>query len=270
MKAIISTITGSTVSAFTILGMYLHVRAVKSGEQEAVNDTFRKGQKSLQSICQPVPRPAAEKFLWKTLVPQGPTINRYALVFGANGTGKTTTALKLAMDAKGGVVYVEVPPAGDKWSFGKALATAIGVRSKYETFSLNGMLSAIGVLSQLNTPADLVTDCLHLISNAAADYRNSTGRSPLLIIDNINQLLGKEDGIDLLILLQDYAKSSAVSFLKCHISSCAWFNSFCTSFSAGQKCVEVCLCFFRRRCCGPHEAAILRVTHGVGGDRRHS
>lgn len=221
MKVSIRTITGATVSTATIFGLYVHVHAIKRGEQEAVTDTFKKGQKTLRSVRQPVPRPAAEKLLRGKLVPQGPNIGTYSLVFGENGTGKTTTALKLAMESNGGVVYVEVPPAGNKRYFGEALAIAIGVLSKYEAFSINDILSTLGVLPQLNVPADL----LKLISNAAVEYRScNNGKPPLIIIDNINQLHKKEGGLDLLILLQDYAKSSAVSCLNCHFSF-AWFIS---------------------------------------------
>jgi Cdc6-like AAA superfamily ATPase len=212
MKVLISAITGVTVSAATVVSLRWYVDQVKRDEQNAVLATFNKGQKFPKTKGPYIPRPAAEEMLRDKLVPTCWMICKFALLFGENGTGKTTSVKKLASEAVDGVVYVAVPSGGEKRSFGEALADAIGAHSKYEPFSMGGLLSTVGILPQRSNTA-LVCDCVDLILTAAAEYRTrNNGRPPLLIVDNIDHFLKHKGGAELLLLLQDIAKSCAVRF----------------------------------------------------------
>jgi hypothetical protein len=150
-----------------------------------------------------VPRPAVEAQLLATLRPAA-RLEQYAAVYGASGTGKSTSVRKLVRSSKGGLLYSEL--TGD---FSLDLARAVGYRSPIDILGrlrrlVNGEsadpLHALGHMQRWYPLS-------RMIRKAASLYTERHGRAPTLVLDAMDQLAESEPAYFSLVL--DFAKACA-------------------------------------------------------------
>jgi Cdc6-like AAA superfamily ATPase len=160
----------------------------------------------------PIKRDSAVKLLKNQIIPTQKSLSQFGLVYGENGTSKTTTLRQVAQDAKKGVVFVKFEVTDQQ--IGQAIADPFGVRSKYDALSwLDPIAEAFGVLPKLSDPAQLLHDELMITINKGAEkYKEANdGVPPVLIIDNVDRLVKLPGGKEALIKLMIWAKDCAVS-----------------------------------------------------------
>ena len=130
---------------------------------------------------------------------------QYFLLEGPRGCGKTTTLLYAVNYFGAGAQYVSVTSFTD---FDESLASTVSLQYICRPEFWQHLASYLGFSTSVcaNTPLERVRQILQVLDSAAWEIE---GYHPILIIDNIGNLLNKDEGEDILYVLQDFAKEAA-------------------------------------------------------------
>jgi Cdc6-like AAA superfamily ATPase len=134
----------------------------------------------------------------------------YFMVIGQHGVGKSSILKKIAEDNTG-IIYVKCPQ--EPKHFGQKFADAICYSTIYRPHILRKLFQSFYILPSSKNFKDIMPEFyaselkfLHAVKN----YKNKTGKIPVLVIDQVNNLLRTDEGKYFLLQLQDFAKSCAV------------------------------------------------------------
>ena len=139
----------------------------------------------------------------------------YYVITGVKGVGKSTAVKQFTksrynnedVDKRGGVIYVSCD--GDFNDFGKAFADAISYSSIYKPSLLRHYASMLLMLpgADGNNSKDTFDACKKKFYHAVENYKNKTGKIPVLIIDNMDNYLTDVRGKLFLQILRKIAKT---------------------------------------------------------------
>ena len=137
---------------------------------------------------------------------------RYLLLVGENGIGKTTLIQRVTESFSDGIIYVSCPQ--DPLLFGQAFADSISYSSIYSPSMFRVIFSSLDVLpssKQIKLRIPEYRACQKKFLQCIEQYKKNTGRTPILVIDDVNNFCRNETSKEFLLQLQGYAKECAVS-----------------------------------------------------------
>jgi hypothetical protein len=154
-----------------------------SDEQQQVRDYYRRSL---------VDRPELHTQIKDILNPKIPT-RFFHIITGRPGTGKTTAVLRCCRDLKGGrgMGYINVDPVSR--NFGKDLGETFNFRME-EHLNIFNVISQITLGSKVaetpkKDPLSMLRRAAGALHDAAAVYKNMTGKPFILVIDSTERLL---------------------------------------------------------------------------------
>jgi archaellum biogenesis ATPase FlaH len=130
----------------------------------------------------------------------------YFIINGEHGVGKSTLLKEACKIYRSGVIYVSVD--FDVKTFGRKFGHAVGFNFDEDVTPLVLLYKTIGVTNRLELKIDEPIGSFFRMApfliNAARAYKENNGRTPVVIIDNVNRLSD-----DNLLDLQRFAKDCA-------------------------------------------------------------
>jgi len=190
-------------------------------DQWNINETLIQGQ-NVETSTDYYERKDITELLSSKISPSDQMESNYYIITGVKGVGKTTSVMHFTFSRynnkdfnnKGGVIYVSCPDDVD--DFGKAFADAISYSTIYRPSKFRLFyIRLFGILPTVNVrnSKDTFDACEEKFYDAVNNYKRITGKTPTLIIDNVNNFLADETGKSFLQVLQIRAKENAVRFI---------------------------------------------------------
>jgi len=188
-------------------------------DQRNINETLIQGQ-NVETKPNYYERRDITELLSSKISPSDKDEANYYIISGVKGVGKTTSVMHFTksrynnkdINNKGGVIYVSCDDAN---KFGKAFADAISYSTIYRPSLFRAFYSIFNILPTVDVRSskDTFDACEEKFYNAIDNYKKKTGKTPILIIDNVNNFLMNETGKSFLQILQKRAKEDAVRFI---------------------------------------------------------
>ena len=184
-------------------------------DQWKINETLLEGQ-NIETHRNYYERKDIKELLSSTISPSDNNKASYYIISGVRGCGKTAAIRHFTKtryhnkdtDNKGGVIYLSFLGNND---FGKEFADAISYSTIYESSLFRRFYSNFIILPKVdgNNSKKTFDACQKKFYNAVKNYKKVTGKTPTLIIDNVNYF-NNENGKFFLQILLDRAKNDAV------------------------------------------------------------
>ncbi|RHZ50104.1 hypothetical protein Glove_505g60 [Diversispora epigaea] len=189
-------------------GDLLYTWQVSLLNERLINETMEKGTRPKLTVSEDeyIDRPEIIDLL-KGIFQPSKNYSHYHVICGEHGTGKTSLVRKVANEVKQGVIYVDIPPNFNEmgYEFGKALNFTFE-----EDVSLTMRLKK-KILNETNDAKHSYSKwerAMHAFKGASTVYKKKHGKPPVIIYDNVNQLVPKHQ--EILEIFQDNAKRDAV------------------------------------------------------------
>jgi len=189
-------------------------------DQWNINETLIQGQ-NVEASTDYYERRDITELLSSKISPSNKKEKNYYIISGVKGVGKTTSVMHFTksrynnkdINNKGGVIYVSCDDVDD---FGKAFADSISYSTIYKPSLFRkfyGSIFSILPIVDGKNSKDTFDACKEKFYYAVKNYKKITGKTPILIIDNVNNFLINETAKSFLQELQGYAKEDAVRFI---------------------------------------------------------
>jgi len=188
-------------------------------DQWKINETLLEGQ-NIETKPNYYERTDITGLLSSKISPSNKDEANYYIISGVKGVGKTTSVIHFTksrynnkdVNNKGGVIYVS---CDDIDKFGKAFADAISYSTIYKPSIFRKFYSVFSILVTVDATDSKKTfdACEENFYHAVNNYKKITGKTPILIIDNVHNFLINETGKSFLQILQKRAKRDAVRFI---------------------------------------------------------
>ena len=189
-------------------------------DQWNINETLIQGQ-NVEASTDYYERTDITELLSSKISPSNKKEKNYYIISGVKGVGKTTSVMHFTnsrynnkdVNNKGGVIYVSCDDVND---FGKTFADAISYSTIYEPSIFRKFyIRLFSILPTVDATDSKKTfdACKKKFYHAINKYKEITGKTPILIIDNVNNFLSNETGKSFLQILQKRAKEDAVRFI---------------------------------------------------------
>ena len=207
-------VIGGLTAAF-IVSLPIVAYGLDYYDQWKINETLLQGQ-NIETVPNYYERKDVKELLSSTISPSDTNRARYYIISGVKGCGKTAAVKYFTKtryhnkdtDNKGGVIYVSFIGNND---FGKEFADAISYSTIYEPSLFRRFYSKFNILPTVdgNNSKDTFYACQKKFYHAVKNYKKITGKTPTLIIDNVNYF-NNENGKLFLRILLERAKNDAV------------------------------------------------------------
>ena len=211
-------VVGGLTAAF-IVSLPIAAYGFDYYDQRNINETLIQGQ-NVETKPNYYERRDITELLSSKISPSDKDEANYYIISGVKGVGKTTSVMHFTksrynnkdINNKGGVIYVSCDDAN---KFGKAFADAISYSTIYRPSLFRAFYSIFNILPTVDVRSskDTFDACEEKFYNAIDNYKKKTGKTPILIIDNVNNFLMNETGKSFLQILQKRAKEDAVRFI---------------------------------------------------------
>jgi Cdc6-like AAA superfamily ATPase len=211
-------VVGGLTAAF-IVSLPIAAYGFDYYDQRNINETLIQGQ-NVEASTDYYERTDISELLSSKISPSNKKEKNYYIISGVKGVGKTTSIKHFTksrynnkdVNKKGGVIYVSCDDAN---KFGKAFADAISYSTIYRPSLFRAFYSIFNILPTVDVRSskDTFDACEEKFYNAIDNYKKKTGKTPILIIDNVNNFLMNETGKSFLQILQKRAKEDAVRFI---------------------------------------------------------
>ncbi|RHZ80759.1 hypothetical protein Glove_132g108 [Diversispora epigaea] len=188
-------------------GDLLYLWWVSNSNKRHITETMEKGTRPISAVTENmyVSRPEITKRLTE-IYKADKGHSSYHLICGENGTGKTTITKKAANEVGQGVIYIDFPANFEKLgdAFGKALNFTF---EEDASFVMKLKSEMFGVKTDEQQSHSKWMRAVNAFIRAAKVYKEKHGKPPVIIYDNVNQLIPEK--AKFLDILQDEAKFNA-------------------------------------------------------------